>query len=102
MDQCQPWGPAWITQDNSLYQGPVEILSITATPKADKQTTVTLRHGLGSGDVVAGVIQCASGASRSIHFGAPVLFDRGLFVGVDGDVVGVLLIWRPYQPPVRS
>ena len=101
MAHDERWAPAWITQSNPIYQGPVEILAIMATPKADKRTTVTLRHGLDSGDPVAGIIQADTGASLPLLFGAPVLFDRGLYVAVDGDIVGVLLIWRPYIPPDR-
>ena len=101
MAHDERWGPAWITQNNPIYQGPVEILSITATPKPNKRTTVTLRHGLGSGDPVAGIIQADTGASNHLLFGAPVLFDRGLYLSLDGDAQGVLLIWRPYIPPDR-
>lgn len=99
MPHCMPWGWSWLTQDNAIVQGPIEVLSVVVTPTAAAVADVTFRHGLGTGEPVALVVRTASGESLALSFPAPVLFDRGLFADMGSNVAGVLVIWRPWWRP---
>ncbi len=83
----------WITGNATVIQNPCYINEILVTPKSAKKTTLSIYNSRGSTDNLIMTVQCPTGSSKFLSFSKPLYCSNGLYIVVDGDLIGVLIVY---------
>lgn len=88
------WSMIWLTLDHAFLRGPIEVACIIITSSDQTEAEVSLRRGTNSADSIMGTFKISGEDSEAFPFVKPVYFDNGLFVDVDANTTGVIIIYR--------
>uniref|UniRef100_A0A6H1ZNN1 Uncharacterized protein n=1 Tax=viral metagenome TaxID=1070528 RepID=A0A6H1ZNN1_9ZZZZ len=88
------WGSVWITQDVCIWEGKIEIALILVTAGA-ADSTVTFYKGRDSSASILAVVETLTARSTVVSFPKEFLLENGLYIDIDANTTGVLVIYRP-------
>lgn len=88
------WAPIWITQDMCIWEGKVEVSMIIVSAKT-LACAVTCYAGRDSGASILGIFEAEANHSESFSFPEEFTLENGLYIDIDTNTRGVLVIFRP-------
>lgn len=94
MSNKNVWAPIWVTQDMCIWAGKVEVSLILVTPKTVR-CAVTMRNGRDSSGSIVCTIKVEKAGSVSASFPEEFTLENGLYINVDDDTLGVLVVFKP-------
>lgn len=95
MEIDKSWNRAWLTQDNTIHKGPCFLGMICATPKSNKRTDVLIYDSQGSASNEIMDIGTDIGVTNTVNFTPPLFCSNGIYLNLDGDTLGVLVVYKP-------
>ena len=84
----------WVTADEILEKGPGIISCVILTAKANA-CAVTLHDGVDTNGETIATLETSASQSRPYAFHDHLYFKRGLYVDVDANTLGILVVWHP-------
>lgn len=102
MDCDKSWNRAWVTQSNTIHKGPCLLGMVTTTPKSNKRTNAIIYDSQGSTNNEIMDVGCATGVTNSINFTPPLFCSNGLYLVLDGDILGVLVVYKPVYSEIEE
>ena len=89
------WASIWVTQDMCIWEGKVDVLSVVVTPKTAAETVIYLRDGRDVSSSIKLKIRVSGNTTITVNPAKPLFLENGLFVDIDDDTDGVLVIFSP-------
>lgn len=85
----------WFTTDQIAEKGPGVISYVIITAKGGA-TEVILYDGVDTSGQVIARLETTASQTRPFAFHNHLYFKKGLYVNVDGNTQGILIVWHPF------